>query len=340
MASGKPLKKSILLAALFAAGIIIMIVSLGVGSSGLGLSDFFRLLFTGGDSPEKAILFNIRFPRVILSYLVGAGLSVSGAVLQGLFKNPMADPHVLGVSSGAGLGAAAFIVFGGAGIAASGGLIALCAFSGGIIGVYAVYLISGAGRRSSSIVALLLSGIAVSSLLTALISLLMVANRAKMDKIILWTMGSFTSAGWGNVIWAAGPIVLGCIGCIFFSRDLNIMLLGEEEARQLGVDLKNTRRILLLLTTLITGCAVAFCGIIGFVGLIVPHMVRMAAGPDHKWLLPASFLGGGAFLTLVDTLARTVASPLEIPIGILTALCGVPFFLYLLTKHRRRGRAV
>jgi iron complex transport system permease protein len=336
----KTLKKSFILAALAAAGLVMMLIALGVGSSGLGLSDFFRLLFSGGNSPEASILYRIRFPRVVLAYLVGAGLSVSGAVLQGLFKNPMADPHVLGVSSGAGLGAAAFMVFGGAGVLAGSGLMALCAFAGGILGVFAVYIISGAGRRASNVVALLLSGIAISSLLTALISLLMVANRTKMDKVMLWTMGSFTSSGWDSVMWAAGPIILGSAACLFFAKDLNIMLLGEEEARALGVNLKNTRRILLILATLITACSVAFCGIIGFVGLIVPHMVRMVIGPDHKWLIPASFLGGGVFLMLGDTLARTIASPLEIPIGILTALCGVPFFLYLLTKTRRKGRTL
>lgn len=337
---GKNAKKVILIAALIVLGVCALLFALSVGSSGLGLGDFFRLLFSGADTPDTAILYKMRLPRALLAYLVGAGLSVSGVCLQALFKNPMADPHILGVSSGAGLGAAVFIIASGAGLAASGGLLALSAFAGGLLGIYVVYVVSGAGKRGTSIVALLLSGIAISSFLTALISLLMVLNRNKMDMVMLWTMGSFSTAGWNQITWSAIPILLGSMACILFSRDLNIMLLGEEEARQLGVNLRNTRRILLLLTTLITATAVSVSGIIGFVGLMIPHIMRLMIGPDHKWLLPASFFGGGLFLVVVDTVSRTIASPLELPIGIITGILGVPFFLYLLTKNRRKGRAV
>jgi iron complex transport system permease protein len=338
--TGKYIKKSVLVAVLLVLGFLAMMLALGVGSSGLGLGDFFRLLFSGANTPETAILYKMRLPRAILAYLVGAGLSVSGVCLQALFKNPMADPHMLGVSTGAGLGVAILTVIAGTGALASGGLLALCAFGGGLLGVSLVYKISGAGKRGTSVVALLLSGIAISTFFTALVSLLMVLNRSKMDVVMLWTMGSFSAAGWGQIVWAVAPIILGTIACMAFSRDLNIMLLGEEEARQLGVNLRNTRRILILLTTLITASAVSVSGIIGFVGLMVPHMMRLMIGPDHKWLLPASFFGGGAFLVLVDTFSRTIASPLELPIGIITGILGVPFFLYLLTRNRRKGHVL
>ena len=318
-----------------------LLLAVAWGSTGFKVREFLEYLFTGASSAE-VILFKIRLPRALLSYLVGGGLAVAGCCLQGVFKNPMADSHILGVSAGAGFGAAACIAFGigGAsfGIAAFGlGNVALGALIGGMLAVLFVVQFARIGRRVATS-ALLLSGIAVSSLFTALTSGIMILHRESMEQVVFWTLGSFTAASFEKVRFAA-LLILPCSAlCMVFARPLNIMLLGEEDARMLGVDPVKTTRMLVLLTTLLAAGCVSVSGIVGFVGLMLPHILRLMTGPDHRLLLPCSFLGGGIFLCLADMLARSLFPPLEIPVGVLSALFGVPFFLYLLRRQGKGGR--
>ena len=311
-----------------------LLLAVAWGSTGFKVREFLEYLFTGASSAE-VILFKIRLPRALISYLVGGGRAVAGCCLQGVFKNPM-------VSAGAGFGAAACIAFGigGAsfGIAAFGlGNVALGALIGGMLAVLFVVQFARIGRRVSTS-ALLLSGIAVSSLFTALTSGIMILHRESMEQVVFWTLGSFTAASFEKVRFAA-LLILPCSAlCMVFARPLNIMLLGEEDARMLGVDPVKTTRMLVLLTTLLAAGCVSVSGIVGFVGLMLPHTLRLMTGPDHRLLLPCSFLGGGIFLCLADTLARSLFPPLEIPVGVLSALFGVPFFLYLLRRQGKGGR--
>lgn len=329
---------------MLAAIVILFAVACSIGSANIGMLESLRILWSGipfigkllpqVNTPDsfQIILLQVRLPRAILSFLVGGALAIMGASLQGMFKNPLADPHILGISAGAGLGATIAIILGLRDSFAGIGSVTGFAFIGAIGAVFLVYALSRVkGRITTS--SLLLAGIAVSSLVTALISALMILNRNKLEQVVLWTMGSFSTTGWTQLIWSAPLILIGALLSWFFARDLNLLLLGDEEARHLGVEIQKTKRWLLIITSFTTAAAVSVSGIIGFVGLMVPHMVRLVLGPDHRVLLPFSFLTGGCFLLLVDTLARTVASPLEIPVGILTAILGGPFFLYLLRKR-------
>ena len=242
-----------------------------------------------GAGTGYAIVVGVRLPRILSSYLVGMALSVCGACMQGLFHNPMADPHMLGVSSGAAFGVALCTLIGGGALMRFTGLFAF-AFS--IAAVLIVLTLSHTHGRVTT-VSLLLAGIAVSSLLTALTSGLMVIDRENLENVYMWTMGSFTSSSWDKLKIAAPVILIGVLGIIAFARDLNALLMGESDARQLGVNVRRVRLILLLLSTLVTATAVSISGVIGFVGLMVPHAMRMFCGPDHRGLLPLSALAGG-----------------------------------------------
>lgn len=287
-----------------------------------------------GEAADTAstIVLGVRLPRVIASYLVGAALSVSGACMQGLFRNPMADPHLLGVSSGAALGVAVCSILGAGALRGMEGLMAF-AFA---VGAVALVMALARVRGRVSTMSLMLAGIAVSSLLTAMTSGLMVIDREHMEDVYMWTMGSFTASNWDKLSMAAPVIVLGTLGIMAFARDLNAMLLGESDARQLGVQVRWVRLILLALCTLITATAVSISGVIGFVGLMAPHAMRLICGPDHRGLLPLSALAGGLYLLIMDTLARTLLMPIEIPIGVLTSLVGGPFFLYLMRRRNKK----
>ncbi|NLJ41962.1 MAG: iron chelate uptake ABC transporter family permease subunit [Clostridiales bacterium] len=325
--------------------LFIIIAGCSIGAANLTVGDALKIIlqrvpYIGSILVKKpiagsseSIIWKVRMPRVLLAGIVGAALAFSGTVYQGLFKNPMAESFVLGVSAGAALGGAVGIIFGIPGILGVGGT-GLAAFLGALSAVFLVYQLGGTGGRVS-MTRLLLAGIAVNFMLSAMISLLMIFNRQRMDNIIMWTMGSFSNATWDKVLLSAIAVSVG-IGVIsFFARDLNLMLLGDEEAKNLGVDIEKTKKLLLALSSFIAAIAVSVSGIIGFVGLIVPHAIRMATDPDHRVVLPYSAVVGAIFLILSDTLARTLAGPMEIPVGIITALAGAPFFLYLLSKNRR-----
>lgn len=281
------------------------------------------------------IILKLRLPRIILASLVGAGLSIVGASFQGMFKNPMADPYVLGISSGAALGATLTIVFGIEKHVAGLSVTALCAFIGAILTTLTVYNIARVGSKIPS-TTLLLSGVAISFLLSSLISLIMTFKREHIERIVMWTMGSVSTASWNQVIVLL-PIVLVTVTILyFFSRDLNVFLLGEDNARTMGIEVEKLKKYILLLCTLQVAVAVSVSGIIGFVGLIVPHAVRFIAGSDNRVVIPFSALGGAIFLVICDTIARSIVPPVEIPVGIVTSIFGVPFFVYLLYKTKRK----
>lgn len=329
---------------------LILILSVGVfstiGTAKINILDIFKIV--GSNIPfikryisvdhisdsARTIIWNIRVPRVLLGVLVGASLSMAGAAFQGLLQNPMADPYVIGISSGAALGASIAIVFNIGFIIPGISSITIFAFAGALVAVTLVYNIART-RNKVPVHTLLLAGVAIGQFFTAIMSFLMVIHDKAMTKIIYWTLGSLAGKGWAPVIRVSIPLILSMIIINFFARDLNIMITGEESAKSLGVNLERTKKYILLLGTLITSISVSISGIIGFVGLIIPHIVRLLLGPDHRILLPASALLGGVFMIFTDTIARTIISPVEIPVGIITALFGGPFFIYLLIIRKK-----
>lgn len=324
---------------LLALSAVLLIAACYFGSAGLSFGETTKILFEAllrrggtGDSASTIVL-KVRLPRAVLSFVVGAALSLAGACMQGVFKNPMADPGILGVSAGAALGASVAMVFDWNTGALGMGAVTLCAFIGSIGATVAVWQLAKRRGRLSTL-SLLLSGTAMGALLSALLNALMTLNHDKLENIVAWTMGSFGAASWNKVLWALPPIVFGCALCLLFSRDLNLLLMGDDEARSLGVNVERTRLFVIAGATLATAAAVSTCGIVGFVGLMVPHAMRLLIGPDHRALLPFSMAAGGCFLMGMDTLARTLLSPMELPVGVLTAIVGGPFFLYLLRKKQ------
>jgi iron complex transport system permease protein len=286
---------------------------------------------------QDRIIMQVRLPRVVTAALVGVALALSGAVLQGLFRNPVAEPGLLGVSSGGAAAAVAAIAFNLQALHPF--LLAAVAFGGSVVAITLVYATAAAGGRFS-LAALLLAGLAVSSFLGAVTSTIIYLSARDADvlrEIFFWLLGGLNSRSWAHVRLAAPPIVIGSLVLLAFARDLNLLLLGEEQAQSLGVPVAWARRILLITTALVTGVAVAVSGTIGFVGLIVPHVLRLVVGPDHRVLLPASALGGAIFLILADTVARVALAPTEMRLGIITAFLGAPFFLFLLVRAQRLG---
>lgn len=276
----------------------------------------------------NTIVMDVRFPRVLVGMLVGIGLSVAGCGMQGLFRNPMASPYVSGISSGGAFGAALAVNIG-----IMYYFVPLFAFTFSAITVFLVYMISRV-RGKVRMETLLLSGIAVASFFSALVSLMMYLAGDKLESIVFWMMGGFWASGWDEVM-ILFPFILICIPVyIFLSRDLNALLLGEEDAMDLGINVELLKRFMLLLTAVLVGSCVAVSGTIGFVGLIIPHITRILVGPDHKVLIPASIFTGGIFMIITDIVARTIIQPSELPVGIITSLCGVPFFLYLLRSRK------
>ncbi len=293
-----------------------------------------RLLDATWSPTEETIILSVRLPRVMLALLVGMGLAVAGAIFQGLFRNPMADPSIIGSSQGAALGATIAFFFG---INVGwGGLSAvpLFAFAGSMGAVILVYVIARSGGRVS-ISSLLLVGIALSSFLASIVSLLMVVSEDRMHNIFFWLMGGLGTGNWDMVLAVLPFVVSGSAVSIFCGKDLNLLLLGEDRAAQLGLEVERFKWLMIGVASLVVGAAVSVSGIIGFVGLMTPHIVRLLTGPDHRYLIPGSILGGGLFLVLADTLARTVIAPNELPVGIVTAFFGAPFFIYLLKRRKR-----
>lgn len=283
---------------------------------------------------NHSVLWAIRFPRVVLGILVGVCLGCAGAAMQGVFGNPLAEPAVIGVSAGAALGAVGAIVLG---ISAFGTwTVTGFAFLGGLVTTLTVYLLSRSNGRTE-VVTLILTGVAVNALAGAGIGLLtFVADDTELRSISFWNLGSLGGANW-DVIWALVPFaLLGLLVLPRYARALDLLSLGERGARHLGVDTERVRLVVVVLTAMLVGAAVAAAGVVGFIGLVVPHLIRLVAGPRHALLLPASALLGAIVTVAADLAARTVALPAEVPLGVLTALLGAPFFLWLLRRTRSR----
>lgn len=296
---------------------------------------FYQSEAAAGVAPvHRDILLQIRVPRVLLAATVGSSLAVSGAIFQGLFRNPMADPYVIGISSGAALGAVVAMLSGFSLAVGGFGAVPLFAFLGGSATILLVYSMARVGR-AVPVMTLLLAGIAVSAFLSALVSLLTYFAGEKLHQVIFWLMGGLGGATWQQVKVMVPYALIGYLIVSIFSRELNAMLLGEETASHLGVDTEKVKKILLAGASLLVAAAVSTSGIIGFVGLVVPHFVRLVAGPDHRFLIPASALLGGVLLIATDTLARVIIAPTELPVGIITALIGAPLFVYLLKKRKK-----
>lgn len=286
------------------------------------------------DQVVEATLLVVRFPRIVMAIAVGAALAVAGAVMQAVFGNPLAEPGVVGVSSGAALGASVAIVFG---LSFAGGGVALFAFAGGLIATLVVYAVARAGGRTE-VVTLLLTGIAINAFAQAgLAFVLFLADTASREQIVFWQLGSLAGSIWSEVVIVAPLMVVGAAVAFALARQLDVLALGERNARHLGVDVERLRIVAIVLVALLTGAAVAFAGIIAFVGLVVPHIIRMALGPAHRGLVVASAVGGGALLLWADLLTRTLVAGADLPIGMLTALVGGPFFFALLYQQRRRS---
>jgi len=285
----------------------------------------------------RTIIVDIRLPRVLLAGLVGAALAVAGATYQGLFRNPLADPYLLGVSSGAGLGATIAMLTPFSVAWLSIGAVPLFAFLGAVGAVAVVYWLARVGRTLPT-TTLILAGVALSALLASATSYLMTTSGQELHGIVFWLLGGLYLTKWSEV-WIVLPCVLAGLAVIWIhARPLNVMQLDEEQAQQLGINVERVKVILLAAATLVTSSAICFTGLIGFVGILIPHAVRLIWGPDYRFLLPLSTLVGAIFLILADSLARSIIPPTEIPVGIITAFCGAPFFLYLL--RRRKGLAL
>ena len=321
---------------------VVAIASLSMGTVSIPLSQIVEALlvvFSGDieNSQTHSIVLDIRLPRILLALLVGAVLAVLGTVMQGLFRNPLADPSLIGVSGGASVGAAVVIVIvGGAMVSPLAGLslISFGAFIGGVISTLIVYRVA-TSSLGTSVTTMLLAGIAIGAIAGAFNSLLSYfSDNQMLRQISVWQMGNLGGANWLKVTIMAAVSALLLVVLPSQAKSLNALLLGESEARHLGIDVQTIKRKLIFLTALGVGVSVALAGLIGFVGLIVPHMIRLLIGPDHRWLLPATALAGASLLIIADSIARVVVLPTELPTGILTALLGAPFFVALLIRQR------
>ena len=324
--------------------VVIAVVSVGIGSVSIPPLTTLKILLarlplltihTGWPATFETILFAIRLPRVALVALTGAALASSGAAYQGLFRNPLADPYLIGVASGAGLGAIGAMTLRLAHpTSVALWAVPLSAFAGALVTVALVYALARVGRRTPT-TTLILAGVAVGAFAAALTTFILLRGGQQMLYVMAFLLGGYSDAGWDAVFAVAPFTVVGFALMYLCARPLNLFLFDEEQARQLGIPVERVKLIVVVAATLTTAAAVAFSGLIGFVGLIVPHAARLVVGSDHRRLLPLAALGGAGFLMLADLIARTVIAPEELPLGVVTAFAGAPFFLYLLrhAKH-------
>jgi len=323
------------LIALVAIMIVVAIAACAAGSVHINLIR----AFTDPTSPDHAILFVARIPRVVMGAIVGAILAAVGTALQALVRNPLAEGGILGISGGGALGAIIALIFSWQ-MGAATEIVPACAFVGALISTLAVYRLAQLDGRLEPLT-LLLVGVIFNAFWGAAIMLInSVVNFYYTHSILFWMMGSLEDPGWREIFVVGGLGLAGFIVLLASARDMNLLSLGDSEAAALGVDVERLRRIIFVATSVMIGAAVSVSGIISFVGLIVPHILRLALGADHRLLLPASILGGAAFLIAADLVARVVIAPSEIPVGAITALCGGPFFIYMLRRQGRRPAGV
>jgi iron complex transport system permease protein len=322
-----------------------MVVAAAIGAADLGVGRAFSIVWNAifdspsADVPEwqRAVLLSVRLPRVALAASTGAGLATAGAVMQSLFRNPMADPGVIGVSSGAAFGAVLALYVGAA--TASTFVVPFAAFAGALGTAALVYALATT-RGRTPVTTLLLAGVAVSGIAAALVSFVLSLSLADWEvgrHMLGWLMGSLDGRSWSHVAMSAPVVVVGSVWLATYARDLDALITGEESALSVGVDVPRVKRALLILSSLVTGATVAVTGIVGFVGLMVPHIVRLITGPRHALLVPASFLTGAIFVIWADVVCRVLPAA-DLRLGVVTALTGGPFFLWLLVRHQARNR--
>ncbi len=315
--------------------LLAFLLSVRLGHISLSTEEVLRALSGAGDPTHRRILFEIRLPRAVLGILVGGGLALAGSVFQALLRNPLAEPYILGISGGSAAGAVLVLSLGL--VTVSSALLPAAAFGGALLAVLLVFRVAASADRSLDVRVLLLAGVVVGSFFTAVIALILALSEAQaVRSAVVWMMGSLYGVGWGSVGVVAAYTIPAALVLMSLARALNLMSVGEETASYLGTDVEAVKRIAYGVASLITAAGVAVAGIIGFVGLIVPHTLRLVVGSDQRILLPLSFLAGGAFLTFADLGARLILDPTEIPIGVITAFLGVPLFLVLLRRSLER----
>lgn len=320
------------LALLLLLGAATLAASLAIGAADLPLSQLTAVLAGGGDETSRTILLELRLPRAVLALLVGGALALAGAVFQALLRNPLAEPYILGVSGGAAVGAVTAVVLGW-NLRASWSLPA-AALAGALLAIFLVLRIATRAARGLDTRVLLLAGVVMGAFFNAVILLVLTfASAETFRSAVFWMMGSVAAASWASVSLLAAYLAPVALVTLLLARPLNLLAVGEETALYLGISVERVKLAAYLLASVLVAVAVAMSGAIGFIGLIVPHAVRLAWGSDHRLLLPASLLAGGIFLLIADSLARTVAAPSEIPVGVITALVGVPLFVLLLTRR-------
>lgn len=338
-------RRWLVLIGLLVASVVVVLVSSCFGAARVSGRDLLAALLelvTVGridgavDETTGAILFQIRLPRVLMGFLVGGTLAIVGATLQALLRNALADPYVLGVSSGAALGVALAMLLGLGTIAAVVSVLPLWGFAGGLMALILIYRLAQSHGRLP-IHSLLLAGVILNAMLTAVIMFITsIMDPARSAGLMAWLMGSLTPQNWTGLAGIALYVAIGVLLLLHQAPALNLLTQGEDQARSLGIDTERIKQRLYVLTALLTGAVVSVSGMIGFIGMLIPHAVRMAIGSDHRLLMPASAFVGGMFLVLSDTVARTAFAPAEIPVGVVTALAGGPFFLYLLLWRKDR----
>lgn len=325
-----PGRRGLALLLLIAAALAV-VLSVRFGAVRIGTADALAALAGGGTQVHRTIVVELRLPRALLALLVGGGLSVAGAVFQALLRNPLAEPYILGISGGAGLAAVLALAFGL--VTAGSWALPAAAFAGAIVAILLVFRVAAAAGRGLDVRVLLLAGVVVGAFFSAAIALVLSVSEARVVRsAVLWMMGSLAGADWRSVTLAAAYTLPAAAVLAALARPLNLMAIGEETASYLGTEVERIKALAYGIASLLTAAGVAVAGIIGFVGLIVPHGVRLVAGSDHRSLLPLSFLAGAGFLAVADLLARVALAPTEIPIGVVTAFVGVPLFLVLLRR--------
>lgn len=314
--------------------LLAVIFAFSMGAVKIGIKEIFDIIVFNKTTDNSGILLDIRLPRVILSAIIGFGLACVGGVLQGIFRNPLVDSYTLGMSSGAALGAVISIIggfnFSFFGFSTTG----LFAFIGALLTLGLVYALSNTGGRMS-MDSLLLAGVATSYFLASVISFLMLLNKDKIEHVIFWTMGSLSLASWDKAIYSLGIIIPSVLILLYFSRELNILAMGDESAGHMGMNVKKVKNVLLVFSALIVATVVSAGGTIAFVGLVAPHIIRILGCSDNRHVIPLSGILGAALLVTSDLFGRTLIQPMEIPVGIMTSILGGPFFIYLLRKRRK-----
>jgi iron complex transport system permease protein len=316
--------------------LLLFFTALFIGSSYINPLKIVQYLLFNKQLPKAnlIILTEIRLPRILLAIMVGAGLALAGTVFQGVIANPMVDPYIVGISAGAGTGVMLALFLGIPLVFSHLNLLPIFAFAGALLTVFIVYQLALVGNKLP-VLTFLLSGVALSFILNSIMSFLMVLRTENLQQLVFWLMGSLAASSWSEVKMILPYFMLASLLIFYYGKDLNLILLGEENAAHLGLEVEKSKLIFLTAASLLTASVVSVSGSIGFIGLVVPHIARLMIGPDHRKLLPLSALLGAVFLLFADTIARTLMAPLELPVGIITALAGGPYFIYLLRKKSK-----